>query len=420
MEQENSKKKKEKSGGNRLVFLLIGSALLIYVAVQVISAFTGSFQTITASHVTVDDSFSTTGWLFRNEVAVPGSSSDSMKHIVYSGERVQQDAALAVVYADEQSLSLSRQIEDLDKQISLLDTALQTAGDGSDSAKLDQLIALSLQQLTGQLKTGSGSSLRTTVDSLRTQSLRRESGSLDAATILSERNTLASQQQSLSAQLSGKQQEIIAPSSGYFSDIVDGYEQTLTVDSLTDMTLERFHDLTKKQPAVDSTGVLGKIVQGFSWYVAAEIPAAQADRLQVGQSLKINFTQASMELPAKVYTLNHERKADTALVVLEGNEFNSEIVSMRDQPIDIIVGTYTGLTVPKLAARMQTDSEGNSTLGVYILSGSMTRFKTIDPIYEADTFYVVQQSATDADALVAQDQVVVQGKGLENNKVVRK
>ena len=220
---------------------------------------------------------------------------------------------------------------------------------------------------------------------------------------------------SLNAQLLGKTRQITTPVSGYFSDIVDGYETVLTPSALESMSLDNFHSLTQNKPETTvQTGTMGKIIQGFSWYLAAEIPAEQARRLRVGQKLRVDFTQASLESTVTVYALTEERDSETALVVLEGTNFNSEMVSMREQPIEIIVATYTGLRVPKQALRME-----DNNIGVYILSGSVEKFKTIKKLYEADDYYVVEQSATDAGALVAKDQIIVRGKNLKNNMVVR-
>ena len=150
---------------------------------------------------------------------------------------------------------------------------------------------------------------------------------------------------------------------------------------------------------------------------------AQAERLQVGQELTVNFTQASMESKVTVHSINHQGDSDTALLVMEGTEFSSEMVSMREQPIEIIIATYTGLKVPKSAVRVQeqTDSDGKTTQipGVFILSGSIQKFKMINELFEADDYYVVEQSATNSDMLVERDQVIVQGKNLQNNMVVK-
>ena len=315
---------------------------------------------------------------------------------MYSGERVQQDAPLAIIYSDQESMDLSRQLDPLEERISLLDTALQSTSDSSNIAKLDQVITLSL---------------------------RREAGNVDTNEVSAERDALVSEQSSLEHQLTGRTTELTASSSGYFSEVVDGYESILTPSSLDEMTVEQFDKTVAQQPSAENSNSLGKIVKGFNWYLAAKIPAEQAERLQVGQELTVNFTQASMESKVTVHSINHQGDSDTALLVMEGTEFSSEMVSMREQPIEIIIATSTGLKVPKSAVRVQeqTDSDGKTTQipGVFILSGSIQKFKMINELFEADDYYVVEQSATDSDMLVERDQVIVQGKNLQNNMVVK-
>ena len=254
-------------------------------------------------------------------------------------------------------------------------------------------------------------------------SLRREAGNVDTNEVSAEHDALVSEQSSLEHQLTGRTTELTASSSGYFSEVVDGYESILTPSSLDEMTVEQFDKTVAQQPSAENSNSLGKIVKGFNWYLAAKIPAEQAERLQVGQELTVNFTQASMESKVTVHSINHQGNSDTALLVMEGTEFSSEMVSMREQPIEIIIATYTGLKVPKSAVRVQeqTDSDGKTTQipGVFILSGSIQKFKMINELFEADDYYVVEQSATNSDMLVERDQVIVQGKNLQNNMVVK-
>ena len=156
MQQQDNKKKKKSSGsmpGGRLIFVIVAAVLVLVLGWQVYSAFSVTYETTPAVQVTVNDSIMAEGWFFRDEIPVTGSTGESVKHIVYSGERVQQDAALAVVYSDEDALALSQQIDPLENRITLLDTALSSAADGSDAAKLDQMIILSLQQMAEQAKT---------------------------------------------------------------------------------------------------------------------------------------------------------------------------------------------------------------------------------------------------------------------------
>lgn len=96
---------------------------------------------------------------------------------------------------------------------------------------------------------------------------------------------------------------------------------------------------------------------------------------------------------------------------------------MRQQPVEIIIASYTGLSVPKSALRVEewTDSNGekHKDTGVFILSGSVRKFKVINKLYETDDSYIVEQSATDSDMLVEQDQVIVRGTDLKDNTVVK-
>ena len=406
----------------RPVFVIVTAVIIILLGWQVISAFSVTTETTPAVQVTVNDSILADGWFFRDETAITGSTGDTIKHIVYSGERVQQNSALAVVYSDEQALMLSRELTPWENRIALLDTALQSATDGADAAKLDQMIILQLQQMAAQAKSGTGSALSSASNTLRTLALRREAGNADAAAITAERDALLLEQSSLNAQLAGHTTQLTAPTSGYFSEVVDGYEDVLTLDTLEDLTIAQFHELTESQPDKSDTS-LGKIIEGFSWYLVSEISAEDASRFSEGQSLRVNFTQASLETPVTVHAVLKERGADTALLVLEGTEFNSEMVSMRQQPIEIILATYTGLKVPKKAVRIQesTNSSGETVqqTGVFILSGSFQKFKIINTLFEADDFYVVEQSATNVDMLVEQDQIIIRGKNLQNNMVVK-
>lgn len=423
MQKQTGKKIKhtKSSINSRVVFLLISVVILIYLGQKVISAFSVGIETTPAVQVTVNDSINAQGWFFRNEIPVSGSTGESVKHIVYSGERVQQDAPLAIVYSDADALALSQQLDPLENRIDLLDTALQSATDGADAAKLDQMIILSLQQMASQSKNGSGTALNSSAESLRTLALRREAGNVDTAAITAERDTLVMERDSLNAQLAGHTTQLTAPATGYFSEVIDGYEEILTVDALEDITVDRFRELTETKPIV-SNQAWGKMIQGFTWYLVAEISGEDAERFSVGQSLRVNFTQASLETPVSVYSIVKDRNSEDALLVLAGTEFNSEMVSMRQQPVEIIIATYTGLKIPKEAVYVQettTDDGVTRQDGVFILSGSFQKFKVIKKLYETEDFYVVEQSATNSDMLVEQDQIIVSGKNLQNNMVVK-
>ena len=159
-------RKRRNDGGNRVVFIIAAVLMVIYLGGRLSNAFSAAPETTPALHVTVNDSFTSDGWFFRDEEPIDNATGSSVKHIVYSGERVQQDAPLAIIYSDQESMDLSRQLDPLEERIPLLDTALQSTSDSSNIAKLDQVITLTIEQLAEQVKEGSGSSVASAAGSL--------------------------------------------------------------------------------------------------------------------------------------------------------------------------------------------------------------------------------------------------------------
>ena len=68
-EEKDYRRTRKRRRFNGRPLLVIGAALLVlYVGTQVASAFSTGIQTVSAARVTVNDSFTATGWFFRDEV----------------------------------------------------------------------------------------------------------------------------------------------------------------------------------------------------------------------------------------------------------------------------------------------------------------------------------------------------------------
>ena len=107
------------------------------------------------------------------------------------------------------------------------------------------MITLTIQQMADQAKTGQGNGMSSSADTLRTLSLQSVSSSVDTLDIQSERDALEAERAALEQQLSGQTTELTAPISGYYSEVVDGYENVLTRAALENLTLGEFRTLTQ-------------------------------------------------------------------------------------------------------------------------------------------------------------------------------
>ena len=417
---EQTSKKIFHSGS--LLAIIVAILFVIFLVLQMLGRILSGVDTTPAIRVTADDSFTGTGWFFRNEVVVQGVSSETVKHIVHSGEKVQKNAALAVVYTDTAALEASKEMSMLDDQIELLTSAMQSTTSGGDTSKLDKQIASQMSALSSKAQDGVVTGIQTETVDLRNLCLRRSASELDGAALSAQLSTLTTQRNSLEQQLSGRSTTIASPASGYFSDIVDGLEGELTQERLDALTVEDIKELEESyaETTENSEKQLGKIIQDFRWYFAMVVPVDELENVEVGDSLNLRFSQVEDDIPVTVYDIHKEKGADEAVLIVSGMEITPELVTMRRQEAELIFNTYTGIQVPKSAVKINTDADGNQQQGVYILAGNMSRFKPIDILYEADTYYVVKQGTSSEDTgLVAGDNIIVKARGLEDSKVIK-
>lgn len=386
----------------------------IYLIVQSVNAMSMSVVTTSADYVTIDDSVSTEGWFVRSETITEGTSSNTVKHIVSNGEKVQAQAALAIVYADESIMDASRRLDEIDAELELLNAALQSAGNyTNDNTKTEQQIINQMQHLSALVEDGMPTGAAESATQLRKLSLRRNASNLNIGELRSQIVALEHEKNGLIGKASGRSTTISAPASGYFSEVVDGYETILTPDKIQSMTPETFRTLTE-QKVSPPVGKLGKVMNGFEWQFVTILDEASASSLKVGQTVTFKFSQISANVPAVVTAITPDAENKEFLTVFSSTVVNGELVSIRQQKVDIVFSSYTGLKVPVSAITMNDKSQ----IGVYILTGDTARFKNITPIYKGSEYYIVEKGMTNSD-LVVNDAIITQATGLSDLKVMK-
>ena len=410
-------KQKKKFNTRRLGIMIF---IIIMLSIVLWQIMVNRTETQTATKVTVNDSFMANGWFFRNEVVVQGTTGDTVKHIVQGGEKVQKNAALAIVYANANALESSQKISVLDDQIELLENTAQMITTGSDTVKIESMITNKIVEISSQMQQSTVSGIQSGVNEFRNLCLRRAIDTVDKEVLLNQAQSLKSERNYLEQQIGNSSMTIASPASGFFSEIVDGFETQLTISTLDNMTAEELENLDSSKINSASSDTLGKIVQDFRWYFAMSVLKEKIEDLSVGDSLLLRFAQVSSDIQVSVYDIRKQKNQENALLIVSGMEITPEILSMRYQSVEVIKKIYTGIQVPKSAVRIQTDSEGNNTQGVFILPDSISRFKPIEVLYEYGDYYIVKQGTTTQNTgLVVGDKIIVKGRDLEDLKVVK-
>lgn len=384
-----------------MIILLVGVA--IYLAIYAVRSLSDPFTTAMAYQDSLDDSVEVTGVLVREEIAL-SSGTAIMDILPEEGERVRAGETVAILYQSGDALDRKKQLQALEQEREQLQYALNSGSSLGDAAKLEQQIIASIQALRASTAGGDLSALESNALALRTQVLRREfaySASGDSAAALAE--TIADldlQISQLSAQSSYDTTSIYAPCSGLFSGLADGYESTLTPDTLDTLTAGQLSAISSGTSSAEGACV-GKLITGDRWYFAAVVDPSTASRLLPGDTITVAFSRDfTGEVDMRVERVGDE-EAEGCVLVLSSSRNLKDVTLLRFQTVELIFKRYSGIRVPKQALHMETiastDSETGEKIqtqiiGVYTVVGANTEFKPVDIVREGSDYYLVTPS----------------------------
>lgn len=387
-------------------------AIIAYSMLSLIVNNYNPVKTTAAVEVTMDDSFSTTGYFIREENAIDIAEGDTVEYNYSEGDKVAKGASLITVYEDEDALTISRELQNIRDNISQLETLREASSANTNSSQLNQKIIAQMNAISDEVESGSLGQIASLTSELRQLSLKSSSLEGDSEDVESELFSLRTQEDELQDRLEGKTTDITSPYAGYFCETVDGYESVLTPDVVEDLTLSSLDKLIDKKKSAPSDK--GKIVSSYIWYFAAKVSDEEASHLAQGNQIELRFAQVSQDIKATVYAIRDDEENDYTLVIFKSQDMNEDLISMRKQVATVIVNTYSGLKVPKTAVRMENDE-----MGVYVLSNSVASYKEITPLFEGDDYYIVKQNVTGNDSLVVGDDIITEAKDLNDKKVVK-
>lgn len=386
--------------------------IMIYSVISFVVNHYNPVKTVPAAQISMDDSFSTTGYFIRQEEVIDIAEGDTVEYNYSDGDKVSEGTALVTEYANEDALTISRELKNIEENIDQLETLRNVTSTTTNSSQLNQKIIDQMNAICEEVEGGSLSRITSLASELRQLSLKSGSLSNDREDIDVEIASLKTQAADLKERLSGSTTDITSPCSGYFCESVDGYENIFTPDVVEDLTLSKLDELADEKTA--KTSGKGKVVSSYVWYFAAKVSDANAKHLTQGNTVKIRFSQASQDVQATVASIRDDADTDDTLVIFRSQDMNEDLISMRKQVATVVVASYSGLKVPKSAVRMEDEK-----MGVYVLSNSVARYKTIDPLFEGDSYYIVEQNVTGNDSLVINDDIIVEAKDVNDKKVMK-
>lgn len=411
----------------KLLFaVLAGAVVIFYVYHQVAGGVDDKVETEMSILVDINDSVSADAYVFRDEYVLQNSVDGVVVTLVSDGDRVSKGQMIANIYTDESDAALQDDINRLQRRLDVLeDSSVDNDFVISDITKLDNEITEVLTDIYSDSSKGNLASVIDSSSQLLVKFNKRDLIVDSDFDFSSEKEKIETDMSSLEARISSVSTPVIAPSAGYFYGEVDGYEDVFLTDSVSNMNLGDFEELThSKSENVSSENGL-KIVRDFVWYLVCSVDTEQLVNLKTGNNYTVSFPEnADYKMDMLLDRVVKETDSSKALAIFRVNVLPEQFDYKRYQKAEIVLNEKEGLTVPKKAFRVV-----NGVEGVYILVGDVVRFRKIERIGEKDNYYIVRydsnpqyfedENLTDnIPYLSLYDNIIVSGKNLFDGKIV--
>ncbi len=419
----------------RILVAALTILAVVYVAYLLISSNFDMYPTENVIKSTITDKIYTNAFIIRDESVINNDTSGVLSYSVDDSEEVKAGGEIAKVYSNENDAVAQSKANSLEEQLNNL-KALQnnntTQNVGIDT--INNNISSSIVNYIAGLNNGDIFTADKNANNLIYSINQRQLYTGKIQNFNSEIASLQAQIDELRNNSGNSIGSITSKRSGYFSSHCDGYENAIKYSDIDKLKLKDLSNI-KKQNVNNNNA--GKVVGDLNWYVACEISADDANALSLWDGfVTVLFSDASAEsIPAKIKRIHKESKESNALLILECDYMDTDLIEVRQEPVEIGLGTYTGLRVSRKAIhddyveKVTYDDNNNEITekkkvqGVYVLHGSEVQFKQIVIIYANDD-YVLCDPEPDEDELFngktvsLYDQVILEGDDLYDGKVV--
>ena len=418
----------------RILVAALTVLVLVYVTYRLISANFEMYPTENAVQATVTDSIRTEGFIIRDERIINNDSNGVLSYSVSDGDNVNADSEIAKVFSTQEDAAANSQADAVDRRIETLTESQKNTLTGAVSVDvINNNIKSNLIDYLSAVNDFDVKDAMSGADKLMTSINQRQLLTGKILNFNTQISTLTAQSQNLRNSSGESKGSIKTPCAGYFTEFFDGYENAYPYSKVADMTLDEFRSI-RIGTIPDKTA--GKVIGNVKWYVACEVTPDQASSLNIYDgSITVLFSEASTEpIPAKLIKIQNNND-DNALVVLECNYMNRGLLEARHEPIEIGMGTFSGLRVSKRAihddyvTKVTYDEndkphrERKKVQGVYVLYGSEVQFKQVAILYSTKDYVICDSSPEDkvlfnGETISLYDKVIVKGDDLYDGKVI--
>ena len=392
-----------------VILWILLAAIAAYFGYNVVSSLYAPLMTATVTPYEAGAGYYASGFVVREEELLYSQYGTTVLNCA-EGAHVAANDTVATGYRSEDARLRQTRMDELSGQIEQLQYAWSAVSSVYDQAALDADIAGDLAQLSRYLALRDMNSVSDLSPELKGLILRRTGSDSDSGSLQARISTLQAELETLEAQSAGDTSAILAGKAGTFSAAVDGYESVLTPERLMEMTVAEFESV---QPDETDANAIGRLVTSATWYYACVVPASELSGVEEGDRATLTFARDYYQPVTMRVARLGGNEAGSRLLVLSSDRALQNVTLLRQQSAEIVFTSYSGLRVPKSAVRVE-----NGQTGVYILEGTLAKWKPITILHDTGESYVVTLDTSSTNNLWPGDELIINAKNLYDGKVV--
>ena len=340
--KKRKKKQKLQLNIKLVVATIIAFILIVCFAYNIIVLFINPTDTFMIENGEISSTDESAAYIIREEKLFQGENyKNGIHQIKTEGQRVAKGDPIFRYYTNNEN-DLIEKIAKLDSQIQDALEQNQSSIYSSDIAAIDSQIEEKLKQISTTNKVSKILEYKKEINNSLTKKAKLTGELSPAGSYIKE---LISKRSEYEKQLNSGSERIEATVSGVVSYRVDGLEEKLSINNISEITGEYLKDLKLKTgETIPSSDECGKIVNNYYCYLATITNAEEANDVKVKDTLKIVLSTGD-EIKAKVYQITEQENGDK-LIIFKITDCVQELINYRKISIEIIWWSAKGLKVP--------------------------------------------------------------------------
>ncbi len=392
-----------KSVTTKILVGLLSVLTITMVGTQIYTRLNDNHDTEEAVLCDISENIPFQGVIVRDEEIVTYDGEGVLDYLYADGSKVSVDNPIAEVYSSEEAIAAKHKAETLNSRI---DDLVRAQNPGTTNYVQPETLKSTIDDQYRQLLTYTQEKDYEAAAELKSD-MSVVINIYNIITGISEDyNSKISELESEASQLeaeAGTPDVINAPETGYFVSYCDGYEESLTVESLSSITQQEIEAVINSA-GTDENGTddnaIGKMFDDYSCSIVGVVDSD--NRIIEGDTLQIMFNTSNNVYDVTVESVRDAEEEGKSIIVLSCDRLDENLVQSRVQSIELIFEEYHGIRVPRQAIRFQGEEKG-----VYVILGNEITFKKINVIYEGDDF-VVSENTSDEEYLLLYDQILLE------------